>query len=295
MASARAPHFPPLVVVFCVAVGAAAGVFASVAGATMAAAVAAGALVAVGAALVVTRRERRRRRIARAPFPPAWRSILEERVAYYQSLAAPERRRFESEVAVFLNEQRVNGPRGAPLEDDLRVLVAASAVALAFGRPGYRYPTTRDVVVYDDAFGDDYEVDAGGPILGMVHSQGPILFSAKALRAGFRGAHDGRNVGYHELAHVIDFDGGPADGVPALMPLARIAPWTRVMAEESRQLRRRLKGRRKSVLRPYALTNEAEFFAVATEVFFEQPKRLAAEHPELYDLLRETYRQDPAA
>ena len=288
------PLFPRLVVLFCIAIGSAAGAFAAVAGVPGPAPVVVGAVVALLAALVATRRERRRRRVAGAPFPVPWREILVRDVAYYRDLSAPDRARFECEVAIFLDEQRVTGPRGADLADELRVLVAASAVALAFGRPGYRYPTTRDVVVYDDAFGDDYEVDAGGPILGMVHAQGPILFSAKALRAGFRGAHDGRNVGYHELAHVLDFDGGPADGVPALMPLARIAPWTRVMADESRQLERRLKGRRKSVLRPYALTNEAEFFAVATEVFFEQPTKLKDKHPELYDLLRETYRQDPA-
>lgn len=293
--SAEPPLLPPLLAIFALAVGAASGLFAAVAEASIVIAIGVGVVMTLGTAFLVTRRERRRRRIAREPFPPAWRTVLEEQVAYYRGLDVAGRARFEREVAIFLDEQRVTGPRGAPLADDLRVLVAASAVALAFGRPGYRYPTTRDVVVYDDAFGDDYEVDAGGPILGMVHAQGPILFSAKALRAGFRGAHDGRNVGYHELAHVLDFDGGPADGVPALMPLARIAPWTRVMAHESRQLERRLESRRKTVLRPYALTNEAEFFAVATEVFFEQPRMLKTKHPELYDLLRETYRQDPAA
>ncbi|MEM1416867.1 MAG: M90 family metallopeptidase [Myxococcota bacterium] len=289
------PPFAPLALAFALALGALAGLFAWLVGATPAGAVATGALGAGVAYAIATRRDRRRRRIAAAPFPAAWRKVLEGEVAYYRDLEAPERARFEREVAYFLAEQRIAGPRGAAVADDLRVLVAASAVVLAFGRPGYRYPTARDVVVYDDAFSDDYAVDAGGPILGMVHQQGPILFSAKALRQGFRGERDGLNVGYHELAHVLDFDGGPADGVPSMMPFGSIGPWTRLMSQEYEKNQKRRRARRKDVLRQYAFTNEAEFFAVATEVFFEQPRKLKGKHPELYGLLVETYGQDPAA
>lgn len=248
-----------------------------------------GLLVALGIALWGTRRDRRRRRLVRTPFPEAWRAVLEAEVAFYRRLSDSEKRRFEREVRFFLDEQHVTGPRGAPLDDSLRVLVGASAVVLIFGRPGYRYPRLRDVVVYEGAFDEDYEVRKDGNILGMVHAQGPILFSARSLRSGFRGERDGRNVGYHELAHVLDFEGGRVDGVPSFMPWKAIAPWVEVMHAEMAKAK---KGR--SILDRYAATNEAELFAVATEMFFERPGDMSRKHPALYALLVEAYGQNPA-
>lgn len=248
-----------------------------------------GLAVAVPMYVVWTRRDRRRRRLARGPFPGSWREVLEREVAFYRALDEEERRRFEREVSYFLDEQTIVGPRGAAIEDELRVLVAASAVTLIFGRPGHHYPRLRDIVVYEGAFGEDYAVSERGHILGMVHAQGPILFSARSLRQGFRGENDGHNVGFHEFAHVLDFATGSTDGVPSLMPWGAIRPWVDVMRQESAKVRAR-----RSLLRQYAATNEAEFFAVATEMFFERGAQLKAKHPDLYELLRATYGQDPA-
>jgi Mlc titration factor MtfA (ptsG expression regulator) len=233
----------------------------------------------------------RRARIARAPFPKGFREVLEREVAFYRRLSPAERERFEDEVAIFLAEQNIAGKRGAKVDDELRVLVAASAIMLVFGRPGFRYPTTRDIVIYDESFSKDYE--EGGTeanVLGMVHGSGPIIFSSRALKHGFANERDGLNVGLHEFAHVLDFDAGQADGVPAMMPWGALRPWTQVMHSETA-----LVEARRSVLRSYAATNEAEFFAVATEAFFERPVQLRDKHPELYRLLKETYGQDPAA
>jgi Mlc titration factor MtfA (ptsG expression regulator) len=170
------------------------------------------------------------------------------------------------------------------------VLVAASAVILVFGRRGYRYPRLRDVVVYERAFDEEYREGEREHILGMVHGQGPIILSAEHLERGFAHARDGHNVGLHELAHVLDFEGGHADGVPTFMPWKTVGPWLEVMRLETAKIER---GR--SILDRYAAKNEAELFAVATEVFFERPRALQAKHPELYALLAETYGQDPAA
>jgi len=251
-----------------------------------------GAGVGVGVALVagwlLGRRDRRRAELAEAPFPDAWRDVLEEYVDYYRELDDAEKARFETEVRWFVDEQVITGPRGAELDDDLRVLVAASAVVVVFGRDGFRYPKLRDIVVYERSFDEDYA--SGGDILGMVHGQGPILFSARSLKQGFRGEHDGRNVGYHEFAHVLDFEQGRADGVPGFMPWGSIKPWLDVMHDETARVEKH-----RSLLRDYAATNEAEFFAVATEVFFEQPEQMKEKHPELYALLVEAYGQDPAS
>jgi Mlc titration factor MtfA (ptsG expression regulator) len=237
---------------------------------------------------VWTRRDRRRLRLARKPFPEAWRAVLEQDVGFYRALDDDEKRRFEREVRFFLDEQVIVGPRGATVDEDLRVLVAASAVTLIFGRPGYHYPRLRDIVVYEGAFDEEYNVRASGNILGMVHAQGPILFSARSLRQGFRG-EDGHNVGFHEFAHVLDFASGHVDGVPSLMPWGAIRPWVDVMRHETAKVKAR-----RSLLRQYAATNEAEFFAVATEMFFERGAQMKQKHPELYALLRDAYGQDPA-
>lgn len=246
------------------------------------------AVLVIAIALLVVRRPWMRRLIARRPFPPKWREVLSEHVSYYERLEPGEKKRFEIEIAIFIAEQTITGPRGEEIDDELKVLVAASAVAIVFGRAGFRYPILRDIVVYDRSFDADYA--QGGNILGMVHAQGPILFSAASLRRGFQSESDGQNVGYHEFAHVLDFEGGSADGVPGgFMAWSAVRPWLALMHAETAKVKRR-----KSVLRQYAATNEAEFFAVATEMFFEQPAKMKAKHAELYALLRDTYGQDPA-
>ncbi len=231
-----------------------------------------------------------RSQVDRNPFPEAWRDVLEEYVDFYDDLEDPaDKARFERDVRYFIDEHTITGPGGAEVEDELKVLVGAAAAILSFGMPGYVWGRVRDVVVYPDAFDDDYEISESGNILGQVGSQGPIIFSARALRQGFRAEHDGTNVGIHELAHVLDFGDGSADGVPALMPWAAVKGWLRLVHDEVGRIEKH-----QSVLRGYGATNEAEFFAVATEAFFERPTRLRDGHPELYAMLRDVYGQDPA-
>lgn len=224
-----------------------------------------------------------------APLSAAAKQTLAKQVAYYQRLDGAEKDRFEREVKRFLFDQQITGPRGRAVPDELKVLVAASAVMLVFGRKGYVYERTRDIVIYDEAFDREYGEGRDKNILGMVHGAGPILFSARALRDGFANARDGHNVGLHEFAHVLDFHVGDADGVPSLMPWSAVGPWVAQMKVETDRIEDH-----RSVLRDYGATNEAELFAVATEAFFEQPKLLAQKHPKLYALLVATYGQDPA-
>jgi len=254
-----------------------------VAGLVLAVALAIGVAVAVIPVL-------RRSRVRSTPLPEAYRAILERDVHAYRGLDARDKTRFEADVVLFLAEQNITGPRGEKLDDELRVLVAASATIVAFGRPGFRYPKTRDVVVYEGTFDEGYAVDGkDANYLGMVHGSGPILFSARALRDGFRNPRDASNVGLHEFAHVLDFQSGQADGVPGFMPWQAVKPWLHVMHAETKRIQRH-----ESILRDYGAKNEAEFFAVATEMFFEQPARMKEKQPQLYELLRETYGQDPA-
>ncbi|MBI3202810.1 MAG: zinc-dependent peptidase [Myxococcales bacterium] len=239
--------------------------------------------------LVATRKYRRRRRLLKAPFPERWSEILERRVAFYRGLGPEGRRRFEDDVRIFLAEQRIFADRGATLDDETRLLIAASAAMLCHALPEFEWPTLRDIVVYPRAFDESYRIATGANIAGMVHAQGPILFSQRELRLGFSRA-DGHNVGLHELAHVIDFADGRADGVPGDLEWVATAPWVELMARRLAARRRRSGG----ALRAYAGTNEAELFAVAVEAFFEKPTELRRREPDLYAHLVEYFRQDPA-
>ncbi len=244
--------------------------------------------------LPTLRKVSRRRALARAPFPEAWRKQLLRRVAYYERLDEAGRASFEFDVKVFLDEQTIytpaNGGGIAPVSDDIKVLIAASAAMLLHGRPDIEWPTVRDIVVYPTKFDDEYTIGEGD-ISGMVHAQGPVLISKRDLVHGFRRAHDGHNVALHELAHVLDFKTGAADGLPTGLEFVAAAPWVDVVAQRLKSVRRR---KYRHVLRDYAGTNEAELFAVAVEVFFEQPAKLKKRDPELYGMLRDYFNQDPA-
>jgi len=238
-----------------------------------------------------TRRYRRRRKLTASPFPAHWRALLEKRIPYFRGLHAAERSRFENDVRIFLGEQRIYGIRGVEVDDETRVLIAAAAAMLSNGLQDWEWPNVRDIVVYPSAFDDEYRTDGHPDILGMVHSQGPILISGPDLEHGFFVSDDSNNVALHELAHVIDMADGYADGVPAALSWVATAPWIRVVADRLQQLR---EGRYGDALRDYAGTNETELFAVAVEAFFEQPARLAEHDAELYAMLRDYFNQDPA-
>ncbi len=232
----------------------------------------------------------RRRRLLRGPFPEPWRKSLESCVPFYRRLDVEGKGRFEVDVRIFMAEQRIYGPRGEPVPDEQRVLVAASAAMLGHGHPSMEWPRVRDVVIYPRSFDEDYAVDAERQFSGMVHASGPILFSGPSLTHGFCVERDGSNVGLHEMAHVLDFADGAADGVPAGVDWVATAPWLDLVADRLVKVRR---GRMRRVLRNYAGTNEAEFFAVAVEVFFERPEELAKRDRELFDMLLDYFNVDP--
>jgi Mlc titration factor MtfA (ptsG expression regulator) len=115
------------------------------------------------------------------------------------------------------------------------------------------------------------------------------------VRRGAAGDDDGHNVVFHEFAHQLDMEERDANGAPALDHHAMYAAWARVLGHEYEQLKSAVERRERTLLDAYGTQSPAEFFAVATETFFEKPRKLRDEHPELYGQLQEFYRQDPAA
>lgn len=240
---------------------------------------------------LATRRYRRRKVHLAQPFPEPWQRLLREKVHFYRKLESDERTRFEADVSLFLLEQRILAAHGAQLDDETRLLIAASAAMLSHGLPDWEWPVFRDIVVYPRAFDEEYRPGRHGTVAGMVHAQGPVLISRRDLRHGFKKPADGHNVALHELAHVMDFADGSADGIPADLSFVSTAPWVAMVANRLKRVRRR-KG--PQALRQYAGTNEAELFAVAVEAFFERPRDLKAKDPDLYRMLADYFAQDPA-
>jgi Mlc titration factor MtfA (ptsG expression regulator) len=243
-----------------------------------------------------TRDARLREQALAAEFPASWRQILTERVAFYLSLSEVDKTRFEKRIQVFLAQTRITGIQ-TDIDDVTRVLVAASAIIPVFGFPDWEYGNLSEVLVVPDAWKEKQDpnkeqLPLAGTLLGSVRnfqSSHYMHLSKASLEQGFKDSLDRQNVGIHEFAHLLDEADGVIDGVPALTFPAALRPeWEAVMQREIASIRA---GR--SEINDYAGTNEAEFFAVVTEYFFEKPEKLQAEHPELYGLLLLAFRQNP--
>ncbi|MEM0961955.1 MAG: zinc-dependent peptidase [Bacteroidota bacterium] len=225
------------------------------------------------------RRPLRRVRLARHPFPESWRNWLRDHVRVYEQATADDRLRFERDVRWILDELSFEGAAGARATDELRLSVAAGAALLLHGHPDWELPTERSVLLVPDTFDEAYGDEEAGLFDGMVHSQGPIVLSVEAVERGWA-REDGQNVVLHELAHVFDFEGWEADGVPHFLDPRSADAWITLMRKEMRRA-----ARGDGILRSYAASAPAELFAVATEQFFERPARLRNHHPELFEAL----------
>lgn len=222
------------------------------------------------------------------------RDLLASHVHYYQLLNAEEKLRFERKVTAFLADVRIEGIgiSIAPLDS---ILVASSAIIPVFGfDEDWKYKNLSSVLLYPDTFNKDFQFEgAERSILGMVgegYMNGQMILSRSALMLGFSNAADKENTGIHEFVHLLDKSDGATDGIPDnLMKHEYTVPWVKMIHQEMQNIE---KG--KSDINPYAITNEAEFLAVVSEYFFEKPKQLKAKHPELYQMLSQTFSQDLA-
>jgi len=246
--------------------------------------------LAAGVALdrVLGRRAARRRRILAAPFPERWRRFLEERYDHYDRLPPPLRARFEDDVRLFLAEKRITGVDTAAT-DELRLLVAASAVTLSLGWPEYEWDQVTEVLLYPQDFDRDYGFEER-ELAGQAHPWGTVILSVPALVESFDDPDDAYHVGLHEFAHLLDVDQSHFDGIPVGLDAGRSREWVGVMEKEMERLR---KGR--SVIDPYGADDPVEFLAVAVEAFFEAPLALRKRHREVYAILSDYFGQDPAA
>ena len=218
------------------------------------------------------------------PVPVLLKKILEEQVPFYQQLTQAKQTEFEERAALFLTQVKITGVK-TMVEDIDRVLIAASAIIPIFNFAGWEYKNLHEVLLYPDSFNHEFEQQGEGRnILGMVGSGAMnhvMILSQFELRQSFSNETGKNNTAIHEFIHLVDKTDGEIDGVPeALLHRQYIKPWLQLMQQKIKDIYDD-----NSDINPYGATNEAEFFAVVSEYFFERPDLLKEKHPDLYDLL----------
>lgn len=227
-------------------------------------------------------------------FTLIYRTILSGKVNFYNQLSGDDKTTFEKRMLHFLSRVKITGVN-CMVEDEDRVLVAASAIIPIFGFLNWEYNNLNEVLLYPEPFNKDFNMaeSEDKSILGMVGSgamQYVMILSQPSLREGFSNKAETGNTGIHEFVHLLDKTDGAVDGIPEnLMDKQYVVPWIKRMHEGINQIIQN-----QSDINPYGSVNEAEFFAVVAEYFFQQPNELQSKHPELYEMLQQIFRQNPA-
>lgn len=241
------------------------------------------------------------------PFPEEWEDYLADNVPYYDALTPEEQTRLRGLTRVIVAEKSWEGAGGLILTDEIKVTIAAQSALLLLGLTNHDfYPNVHAIIVYPAAYRVRHEeMRPGGVIhrkrtthLGEAwgYGQGPVIVSWADALHGAENPEDAQNVVLHEFAHKLDMRDGDADGVPPLPGgPSQYDSWAEVMQAEYNRLVDEAADGDADILDDYGAENPAEFFAVATETFFEKPRQLRRKRPRLYEVLKRYYNQDPAA
>ena len=246
-------------------------------------------------ASALKKRKARQKAIA-APFPPSWAQIIEKNIPPYLELPEESRDRLYGYIQEFLYDKSFEGCGGLDLDDEIKVTIAAQACLLLMNKDVRCYPKLRTVLVYPSTYVAGKKGLFGNGVrdpsvrLGESWGTGLVVLAWDSVKQGAINFADGRNVTIHEFAHQLDQEDGSADGAPILDTRSAYSVWAKVLLKEYERLGKKKK---KSVLRSYGATNPAEFFAVASETFFEKPKQMKKKHPDLFDELKKFYKIDP--
>ena len=264
-------------------------------------------LVALGGAAVLVwlgRRAWRRRvwhRLYNSPLPTFAVDILERRVALYSRLPADLKTVLHGHINCFLHHKAFVGCDGLEITDEMRLIVAANACLLVLKQPPPAFANFVTILVYPDAFVAE-EVVYDGWVETREHSvrlgeswhRGPVVLSWPDVLAGSTDSEDGQNVVIHEFAHKLDEDNILMDGLPVLREPEHYAEWSRVLSRDFDAFRQRVADSDNNVIDSYGAESAAEFFAVISESFFEKPRQMREQWPELYQQLANFFQLDPA-
>ena len=247
-------------------------------------------------------RRHRRRRCFERPLPDSWRRFLLTNFAHYEWLSEAERERLDGLTQILVAEKNWEGCNGLVMTDEMKVTSRPRPVC-------WRSDWRRSISIRSSPC---WFIPEGYVARETVHRPGGVVIEGESLRLGEASSvgaivlswpdvlesgripDDGFNVVFHEFAHALDLQGHGFDGAPLLENRAQYQTWAEVMTTEYHRLIGRTRRGYDTLLDPYGTVSEAEFFAVATECFFEQPLDMQREHPMLYELFRNFFHQDPA-
>ena len=220
----------------------------------------------------------------------------------WRVLDADERDLLEGLSDWLLRHKHWEAAHGFTLVDEITVTIAAQAALLVLGLDIDEYREVSAIIVYPTAMQSrgvyagplpGTVIDGVVPVLGEAHDRrGPVLLAWDQAQEAARHPGRGHNVVFHEFAHKLDMRDDIVDGTPRLEHRGDLQRWIDVCTEAYEALRA---GAERPPLQPYGATNPAEFFAVATEAFFDVPVALERHEPDLYAVMRAFYKQDPAA
>lgn len=238
-------------------------------------------------------------RIRQQTFDQDWQSLLTERLPIYSNLHKKQRKQLHDLIKVFIHQKDFIGCAGIEVTEEMKVIIASQACLLLLNRETTEYQDLTTIYIYPTSFKATRQVrDELGLVstetshlLGESWSTGKVILAWDDVEKGIRDFTDGHNVVLHEFAHQLDHETGDTNGAPLLKSRAAYKSWAFVLGKEFEKLQRTQSN--KTVIDKYGATNPAEFFAVATETFFEEPEKLYQKHRELFEELKAYYQLDP--
>ncbi len=251
------------------------------------------ALVVAVWLLLKWHKQHRRQKLFNLPTPPRFVEYIKNNVAIYHFLPEHLQQELLGHVNVFLSEKYFSGHAGLEVTDEMRVTIAAQACLLLLNRTHDYFTHLRTIMIYPGGFKNPNH-EGPGHHLGESWVRGPVILSWNDAKHGGLNAKDGENVVIHEFAHQLDQADGAGDGRPYIAG-GEIRTWGKVLSKEFQSLTTKAKLRKRAFFNHYGATNPAEFFAVISEHFFEQPRTFKRKYPELYQTLQNYYRLDPAS
>ncbi len=235
------------------------------------------------------------------PFPDEWLKIIQKNVPVYNHLPEPLKKQLHSLVLIFLHQKYFEGCGGLKITDEIKVTIASQACMLLLNRKTSVFKKLHTILVYPKTYVAK-SISSDGTItieghsvrLGESWQNGPVVLAWDSIKGTTSEIGKWQNVVLHEFAHQLDQEDGSADGTPFFENRSQYLTWARILSEEYETLQKQVDTGFRSVIDSYGATNPAEFFAVITEAFFENPKTLKTKHPELYQELSNYYNLNPA-
>lgn len=221
-----------------------------------------------------------------AKIDPLYKAPLRKYMSYYRQLNPTDRTIFEKRVQKFINQKKFIARGMDKITDEMKSLIAGSAIQLTFGHPSIYFAHFKRILVYPDNY---YSEISQRYHKGEVNMGGLIVLSWKNFVEGYVDNEDGRNLGLHEMAHALRLENAISNEEYGFLDDDILKTWTDLCYSEIYKM----EDGESDFFRSYAATNTQEFFAVAVENFFERAQEFQEWHPKMYDTLAQMLSQDP--